>query len=222
MVQASDGLETRVKEVAARSANFGFLLPHDPLLVLYGAQAEANVFVAPSLSLVKGHQFGETLATDLVHLAGIRVISDTQTSRLQALTRAGFLTRGIRRAFDDLSRLNSETELAQFAGELGAIRAVRQCFQLGVWFHRLRTNDRELPNLGVEILTGGCRVFARADPADTPARVLEVIRPGRARVSFRADHPVRHHHPLPFTVVGCTAASPHRATIAGQWHSLRS
>lgn len=143
MAQAGDALDGRVKEVAARSANFGFLLPHEPLLVLYGAGAEASLFTDPKLTFVMGRRFGETLASDLVRQAGLATHGEGQSARLQALTKAGFLDQHVREIFDDLSKSGNGAELASFGDELQALRTVRQCFQLGVWFHRLLTGNRE-------------------------------------------------------------------------------
>ena len=51
MTQVTDRLSSSVAEVAAHSANFEFLLPHQPLLVLCGAEAEVSIFAAPIRSL---------------------------------------------------------------------------------------------------------------------------------------------------------------------------
>lgn len=143
MSQGRGPIDTRVRELAARSANFGFLLPHEPLLVLYGASAEVNLFTDPSVTLLKGRQFGDTLATALTRRSGISVGKDDHASRLHALARAGFLDEPARQTFDALRRPVPEVVDTDFALEREALRAVRQCFQLGVWFHRVLTGDRE-------------------------------------------------------------------------------
>jgi len=47
--------------LARRSPNFGFLLDHEPLLVLDGTEAEAYVYSDPNTALFKARKFGETL-----------------------------------------------------------------------------------------------------------------------------------------------------------------
>ena len=59
-------MDERIRVLADASANFGFLLQHEPLLVLYGAGAEAAIFTDPNVAIYKARQFGEVLATDLV------------------------------------------------------------------------------------------------------------------------------------------------------------
>ena len=85
MTQVTDRLSSSVAEVAAHSANFGFLLPHQPLLVLCGAEAEVSIFAAPTRSLERSREFGQILATDLLHRAGMTPLGDSQAARLQAL-----------------------------------------------------------------------------------------------------------------------------------------
>ncbi|MEU1921096.1 DEAD/DEAH box helicase family protein [Streptomyces albogriseolus] len=167
MSQGRGPIDTRVRELAARSANFGFLLPHEPLLVLYGASAEVNLFTDPSITLLKGRQFGETLATALARRSGITVGKDDQANRVHGLARAGFLDEPVRLMFDALRRPVSEAVDTDFALEREALRAVRHCFQLGVWFHRLLTGDREqIPFIPPDAPDW----IQTAEPEDTDAR----------------------------------------------------
>jgi hypothetical protein len=53
--------EDVARELAARSPNFGFLLPHEPLLVVRGAGAEADLHSDPNGCMVKSRQFVEVL-----------------------------------------------------------------------------------------------------------------------------------------------------------------
>ncbi|MFF1650541.1 hypothetical protein [Streptomyces sp. NPDC058240] len=46
-------IEEALAELAAASANFGFLLPLEPLLLLYGAGAEADAHDRPKRSLAR-------------------------------------------------------------------------------------------------------------------------------------------------------------------------
>ncbi len=51
--------DERLRLLAERSTNFGFLLVHEPLLVSYGATAESCVYTDPNATLVKARHFGE-------------------------------------------------------------------------------------------------------------------------------------------------------------------
>ncbi|MGW2918979.1 DEAD/DEAH box helicase family protein [Streptomyces angustmyceticus] len=140
MARLSSDLEGRITDLALASANFGFLLPHEPLLVFYGALAEARVPSAPAEAVVAARQFGEVLATTLGHAAGVRPPTAVQSSRLRVLTRAGLLPARILAAFEDLrGSLDTAPDRAQTV----ASHLVQRCFELAVWFFRLHTADRE-------------------------------------------------------------------------------
>ena len=55
-----------IDELAEWSLNFGFLLPHEPLLVMDGAAAESYLYSDPDASMAKARRFTETLAKLLV------------------------------------------------------------------------------------------------------------------------------------------------------------
>ncbi|MFE5209885.1 hypothetical protein [Streptomyces sp. NPDC056600] len=46
----------RLNELAKSSPNFGMLYRHEPLLALYGSQAELNVFTNPNAASVSARQ----------------------------------------------------------------------------------------------------------------------------------------------------------------------
>ncbi|MFF4814558.1 DEAD/DEAH box helicase family protein [Kitasatospora sp. NPDC001309] len=173
-----------MQELAARSANFGFLLSHQPLLLLYGAGAEASAFDEPDRALLKARKFGEVLATDLIRRSGIKPRRNDHAGRLHALVRAGFLDQAIREAFEDLRRPGHEAVPAHFAVELAALRTVRRCFRLAVWYHRLLTGDREQisfipPQLPPALLAGEVaspEVQAIREETDEARRDLETSR----------------------------------------------
>jgi type I restriction enzyme, R subunit len=142
-------MDERIKALADASANFGYLLPHEPLLVLYGAGAEAAIFSDPNVALFKARQFGEVLATDLVRRGRVRVEGDRQVDRLRSLDREGFLHGDVGKAFDHIRGVGNRAVHGSFgvvndpAAQRAALEAVRTCFRLGVWFDRLLTGTRE-------------------------------------------------------------------------------
>lgn len=142
-------MDERIRALAGASANFGFLLPHEPLLVLYGAGAEAAIFTDPNVAIFKARQFGEVLATDLVRRGGVRIDGERQVDRLRALDREGFLHGTVGQAFDHVRGVGNRAVHNNFgvanepAAQRAALEAVQTCFRLGVWFDRLLTGTRE-------------------------------------------------------------------------------
>ncbi len=128
--QAADG--DALAELAAASANFGFLLPLEPLLLLHGAGAEADARDRPDRSLAHARQFAEVLTTESARLLGPESadgVADGPVHRaLTELRHSGNPAPSGEAGPDDLSR---------------ARRLVRHCFDLGVWYFRLRTGVRD-------------------------------------------------------------------------------
>ncbi|MGW1288107.1 DEAD/DEAH box helicase family protein [Streptomyces sp. NPDC002586] len=135
--------DPRLVRLAAQSRNFGFLLPHLPLLVAYGTAAESQVFSDPNTSLIKSRQFAEAMAADLVSRARVRVEGTTQFDRLRALDREGYLHGDVGTAFHEVRTLGNEASHAGLDSADDAFRALRTCFRLGAWYHRLLTGSRE-------------------------------------------------------------------------------
>ena len=128
-------MDERLRDLAKGSPNFGLLYPHQPLLAIYGAMAEATIFTNLNSSMVQAGQFGEVLAEELVTRIGMRVEGDRQIDRLTALTRAGVLVREIRDDFDQLRRERNRAAHRHLFDTAGALAAVRICYKLGLWFH---------------------------------------------------------------------------------------
>ncbi|MBB5111954.1 type I restriction enzyme R subunit [Micromonospora echinospora] len=128
-------MDKRLRDLAKASPNFGVLYPHQPLLSIYGALAEATVFSNPNSSLVQAGQFGEVLAEELVTRIGMRVEGDRQVDRLNALTRAGVLVSEIRDDFEQLRRDRNRAAHRHLFDTARALVAVRICYKLGLWFH---------------------------------------------------------------------------------------
>lgn len=135
-------MDQRLSELAKASPNFGLLDAHQPLLALYGSQAELSVFTNPNAASVSARQFGEVLAEELVTRTGTRVVGTRQINRLDALTRIGALTQPIRDAFDQLRRSGNDAVHNHLFDTTAALEAVRLCWELGVFFDRALTGSR--------------------------------------------------------------------------------
>ena len=135
-------MDERIRELARRSPNFGFLLDHEPLLVLDGTEAEAYVYSDPNTALFKARRFGETLAAKLVAAGRIQVSGTSQHARLLALARDGVIGPGQRQQFDELRTVGNRAVHTHYGEVRAALDAVRACFSLGSWFYRTVTGDR--------------------------------------------------------------------------------
>lgn len=134
----------RIQQLAATSTNFGFLLPHEPLLVWYGAGAETLLYVDAQSAIVKARQFGEVLAKDLVRRTSTPV--NEREKRLsmfiEALNSNGVLVPSIYQAFERIRNFGNEAVHQHLTREQVALELLRTCFELGVWYHRALSGDR--------------------------------------------------------------------------------
>ncbi|MFJ1716074.1 DEAD/DEAH box helicase family protein [Streptomyces sp. NPDC088260] len=141
--RVSQAPDSHLVRLAGKSRNFGFLLTHLPLLVAYGTAAESHVFTDPNTSLIKCRQFAEAMAADLISRARARVEGTTQFDRLRALDREGYIHGDVGSAFHEVRTLGNEANHSALDSADDAFRALRTCFRLGVWYHRLLTGSRE-------------------------------------------------------------------------------
>ncbi|MGW2477612.1 DEAD/DEAH box helicase family protein [Streptomyces sp. NPDC001665] len=149
-------LESRFTDLALASANFGFLLPYEPLLVLHGATCEARAATAPADAVAAARQFGEVLAAEVGHRTGVRLPAGNQPARLDILSSAGMLVPQVLDAFNDLHRCDGSTR----EGREAAAHLVERCFMLAAWFFRALTGDAESMNF-VHVAASDLSVLAQ-------------------------------------------------------------
>ncbi|MEU8346630.1 DEAD/DEAH box helicase family protein [Spirillospora sp. NPDC048832] len=129
------------EELAARSRNFGFLLQHEPLLVADGATAESYIYSDPDAAMGKARRFTETLARLLLARTQTPVQGTTHNARIAALATAGVLVPSIRQAFDEVRISGNRAVHSHWGDVQAALACVRNCFELGVWFHKVASDD---------------------------------------------------------------------------------
>lgn len=137
-------MDERLQRLAKSSPNFGLLFQHEPLLALYGAEAELNVFSNPNASLVQAGQFAEVLAAVLVTRTGLRVEGDSQYHRIIALERVGVLVREVPKDFHQLRQERNQAAHNHLFDTSRALAAVRTCYKLGLWFHNALSGTRSI------------------------------------------------------------------------------
>ena len=140
-------VDPQIAGIAARTPNFGFLLDHEPLLVVYGAEAESFVFTTPNTSMIKSRQFGEALVNALLAAFGITVPSAANTfhKRLKVLADQGVVNQRVHGWFNTVRDTGNKAAHEGYAAQQDALRLVRACYELGAWFHRLSTDSRATP-----------------------------------------------------------------------------
>ncbi|MGX1909159.1 DEAD/DEAH box helicase family protein [Streptomyces phaeochromogenes] len=135
-------MDKRLSDLAKASPNFGVLYQYQPLLALYGAQAELTVFSNPNAAQVQAGQFGEVLAEELITRTATTVEGTRQVDRLNALTRIGALTPPVRDAFDQLRKDRNQAAHNHLFDTTKALNAIRLCYELGVFLHRTISGKR--------------------------------------------------------------------------------
>ncbi|MFW6641405.1 DEAD/DEAH box helicase family protein [Nocardiopsis algeriensis] len=134
--------QRRIAQIAKRTPNFGFLLEHDPELVLLGAQAESYVYTDPNAAMYKARLFGELLTRLLVRLTSCKVDSrDRQVDRINALTDTGVLVPEVKSWFEAVRSLGNKAAHEHYRRARAALSAVENCFRLADWLHRSITHD---------------------------------------------------------------------------------
>lgn len=123
--------QAEMQRTHARSGNFGFLAPLEPLLVVDGVAAESYMYSDPDAAMVMARRFTESLAKELLVRTRIRMTGGSQRERVEALAQAGVLVPKVRDAFDRVRRAGNRAAHRRFGDTRAAVDAVRTCFELG-------------------------------------------------------------------------------------------
>ncbi|WP_290050368.1 type I restriction-modification system endonuclease [Amycolatopsis solani] len=126
-----------VQRLAAASANFGYMLPLEPLLVRYGAGAELHVFTDPNVALYKMRQFAEVLVQCLAVESGHQINPRTDLATLiETLYQRQLLPGDVYHLFERIRRSGNRAVHRHLDDQREALTCLHGCFQLGVWFHQ--------------------------------------------------------------------------------------
>ncbi|MFI5891857.1 DUF4145 domain-containing protein [Actinoplanes sp. NPDC051513] len=131
-------------EFIADSPNFAYLAPHSVELAGDGASAEAYVDVDPDAALARARRFGET-AIDLLllHFGQSPQGKDNKRMNFEAriirLKKAGIFPANLESDVTLLRERGNEAVHDYLRDREMAAKAVRVCFDLGRWWHRLAT-----------------------------------------------------------------------------------
>lgn len=130
------GVDDAVETLAAKAPNFGYLLQHEPALVVHGAGAESYVFSDPNVSMLKARQFGEALTATAFLKLGIPNMPREQFKRLNVLLDMRVVDERVHRWFNAVRLKGNKANHEGYDVARDALLLVRACYELGSWFHR--------------------------------------------------------------------------------------
>ncbi|MFX0581343.1 DEAD/DEAH box helicase family protein [Nocardia nepalensis] len=180
-------MDANVVRLAKASPNFGRLFEHSRLLAIYGAEAEALVFVDANGALVHTRQFGEVLAELLITRSGLRVAGNRQVDRLVRLRQAGFLSPTVDRQFDTLRRAGNRAAHAHSFDRTSALEAIQCAFELGRWYGRIVANERSVVAFVPPIEPPVADHAERAELAKTLAEFRQALIEAQVRLTEHVD-----------------------------------
>lgn len=183
-------VDQQLSELAQRSPNFGFLLPHEAVLVGYGAGAEALVFSDPNTSMIKARRFGEQLVAALVTSFGIRLPAKraSQHTRLKVLLDQGVITARVHSWFDIVRDTGNKAVHEGYGAQRDALRLVRTCYELGAQPGGAALGQARTGGHGVLPLPARERT---PPPPDRRTEATEAVDHDRVRPAEQLRH--RHH-----------------------------
>lgn len=135
-------INDEILAAARRSANFAPLEAVEPLLLVYGAGAEATVYSDPNGALIKCRQYGEVLAEQLLRRTNTVIASDKQIDRISALSSAGVLQAAQVDAFHTVRRAGNDATHSHLFNAGLALQSLRACWDLGMLLYRAVSADR--------------------------------------------------------------------------------
>ncbi|GAB3717372.1 type I restriction-modification enzyme R subunit C-terminal domain-containing protein [Amycolatopsis oliviviridis] len=139
------GVDDAVRALAATAPNFGYLLQHEPALVIHGAGAESYVFSDPNASLIKARQFGEALTATIFLKFGIPDMPSQQFKRLNILKEMRLVDHRVHEWFTAVRLKGNKANHEGYDDASDALLMVRASYDLGGWFHRMVTVAGEAP-----------------------------------------------------------------------------
>ncbi|MBK3568119.1 DEAD/DEAH box helicase family protein [Streptomyces sp. MBT62] len=217
--------DDRLRELAKASPNFGRLYGYQPLLAIYGSQAELTVLTNPNAAYVSAGQFGEVLAEEFVTRTGTRLEGTRQIDRLNALTRQGVLVGWSRDAFDKLRRGRNDAAHNHLFDTTKALEALELCWKLGDLFDRAMGGTRTVaafvpPTLPVEVTSAEPEEIAELEEALAGHR--RALAESRVKLSETSDRLEAERRARAETEALIASAEQTKAAYAAQNEELRT
>ncbi|GAA5199571.1 hypothetical protein GCM10023322_75480 [Rugosimonospora acidiphila] len=122
-------------DLVRSSANFGYLVKHDPVLAYDGASAESYIYTDPDAAMFKARRFLEALSKKAASVFGVRSQANRLYDRILDLRRAGAIDKDIQDLCDAVRTAGNQAVHGQLRDIHVALQVVRHCFDLGLWLH---------------------------------------------------------------------------------------
>ncbi|WP_256461857.1 HsdM family class I SAM-dependent methyltransferase [Nocardia alni] len=175
--------DSQLYKTAQLSSNFGYLAARDSLLFLLGASAEAHVYSDPMAAMVKARQFVERLTELLWAAFAVSGKPGNLSQRIQVLQARGLISDVVSDLFTDVRLTGNSAAHDNLDDKSAALRLVYECYQLGVWFERTISDDRQLPPFVPPALSGN----EQATASEQLKRELEAYREELIGIRFTVD-----------------------------------
>lgn len=118
-------------------SNFAFLVQHGEQFWRLGALAERYFAEDPNTCLIKLRQLAEMLAQTLAARSGLYIQeAESQLELLRRMQDRGVLPRDVAQLFHQIRKDGNDANHALKDDHGSALRALRICWQLCLWFHR--------------------------------------------------------------------------------------
>ncbi len=129
--------DDHLRRLADASANFGFLLGVEPLLVRYGVGAERHLFDDPNVALFKMRQFLETVSHRVAAELALALPPHADLHlTVRSLRGAGVLVGDAYELAERVRRSGNRAVHRHLDDQREALACLKACFQLGGWFHQ--------------------------------------------------------------------------------------
>jgi type I restriction enzyme R subunit len=130
-------------DLVRSSANFGYLIEHEPVLAFDGASAESYIYTDPDAAMFKARRFLEALSKKAVAVFGVRSEAKRLYDRIHELRRAGVIDKHIQDLCDVVRTAGNQAVHEHMKDVHVALRVVRHCFDLGLWLHNTIISGQE-------------------------------------------------------------------------------
>jgi predicted transcriptional regulator len=131
-------------DLVRRSANFGYLIGHEPILAYDGASAESYIYTDPDVALFKARRFLDNLSKKVAIASGSRTRAGSLAERIDDLQRHGVIDDNVRKICDEIRRVGNRAVHSGLGDVQVALDTVRGCFDLGLWLHNTVTQGQDI------------------------------------------------------------------------------
>ncbi|MDI5936762.1 MULTISPECIES: DUF4145 domain-containing protein [unclassified Micromonospora] len=136
-------MDDALDELVKSSANFGYLVKHEPVLAFDGASAESYIYTDPDAAMFKARRFLEALSKKAVSVFGVSSEAKRLYDRILDLQRAGAIDKDIQHLCDLIRTAGNQAVHGHMRDVQVALQVVRHCFDLGLWLHNTIVGAQE-------------------------------------------------------------------------------